>query len=132
MRFALEIIKQYDFSFQILRYVSGERGYNEKIKELLKQCGINKLVATFNSEEAKNEYKPLYEVASSKLARKTHIDIMNKVQINQYAAGLHKQGSTAVERYTAMGIKDRFKLMCVAFGCEDYKVNDNLEIVTNK
>ena len=34
-----------------------------------------------------NEYLPLYEAASTKLARKTHVDIMNKVQVNIYAAG---------------------------------------------
>ncbi len=41
--------------------------------------------------------------------------MMNKVQINMYAAGLHKEGSDAVERYTKLDIKDRFVLMCAAF-----------------
>ena len=40
MRFALEIIQKYNFNFPILRYVSGERGYNDKIKILLEHCGI--------------------------------------------------------------------------------------------
>lgn len=129
MRFALDIIKKYDFDFPILNYVSGERGYNEKIKELLKICNINKLVAVFNNELGKNEYIPIYQVASSKLARKTHVDIMNKVQINQYAAGLHKKGSSAVERYTAMSIKDHFSLLCIAFECEEYKVDSSLNFI---
>lgn len=118
MPFALNVIKKYDFNFPILRYVSGERGYNDKIKELLKYCKINRLVAVFNEEHGKNEYKPIYEISSSKLARKTHVDIMNKVQINQYAAGLHKIGSDAVNRYTAMSIKDKYTLMYLAFGCK--------------
>ena len=42
-----------------------------------------------------NVYRPLYEVASSKLARKTHVDMLNKVQINYYAAGLHREGAKA-------------------------------------
>lgn len=129
MSFSLEVIKKYDFTFPILNYVTGERGYNDKIKALLKHCGINRLVAVYNSVEEKNEYKPINELASSKLARKTHVDMMNKVQINQYAAGLHKKGSNAVERYTAMSIMDRFILMCAAFECEPYKVNDNLDVV---
>lgn len=42
--FALEIIKKYKFQFPILRYVSGERGYNEKIKKLLEYCKIDRMV----------------------------------------------------------------------------------------
>lgn len=126
--FALEIIKKYKFKFPILRYVSGERGYNDKIKMLLEHCGIDRLVAVFNETTNKNEYKPLYEMGSSKLARKTHVDLMNKVQIDKYAAGLHAKNSGAVDRYTNMGIKERFILMCVAFGCEEYKVNSELTV----
>lgn len=116
--FALEIIKKYKFQFPILRYVSGERGYNEKIKKLLEYCKIDRMVAVFNEATNKNEYKPLYEMASSKLARKTHVDLMNKVQIDKYVAGLHAKNSDAVDRYTNIGIKERFILMCAAFGCE--------------
>lgn len=126
--FALEIIKKYKFKFPILRYVSGERGYNDKIKMLLEHCGIDRLVAVFNETTNKNEYKPLYEMGSSKLARKTHVDLMNKVQIDKYAAGLHAKNSGAVDRYTNMGIKERFILMCAAFGCEEYKVNSELTV----
>lgn len=126
--FALEIIKKYKFKFPILRYVSGERGYNDKIKMLLEHCGIDRLVAVFNETTNKNEYKPLYEMGSSKLARKTHVDLMNKVQIDKYAAGLHAKNSGAVDRYTNMGVKERFVLMCAAFGCEEYKVDSELNI----
>lgn len=128
MRFSLDIIKKHKFIFPILRNITGERGYNDKIKELLKYCNINRLVAVFNNIEGKNEYKPICDIASSKLARKTHVDMMNKVQINQYAAGLHKSGSSAVKRYTSMNIKDRFILMCAAFGEEEYRVDSKLNI----
>ena len=63
-----------------------------------------------------NIYKPLCEVATSKLARKTHIDMLNKVQINYYAAGLHRVGSEAVFRYTNLELADRFALLKAAFG----------------
>ena len=36
------------------------------------------------------ERVPLYG-----LERKTHVDMLNKVQINYYAAGLHREGSKA-------------------------------------
>ena len=42
--------------------------------------------------------------------------MLNKVQINYYAAGLHRQGSEAVFRYTNMELKDRYELIQAAFG----------------
>ncbi len=42
--------------------------------------------AMFSAALETNEYKSIYEIASSKLARKTHVDLMNKVQIDKYAA----------------------------------------------
>ena len=61
-------------------------------------------------------------MASSKLARKTHVDMLNKVQINYYAAGLHREGSKAVFRYTSLELSDRFALLNAAFGEEEYRV----------
>ena len=63
------------------------------------------------------------------LARSTHVDMMNKVQINIYAAGLHRQGSGAVTHYTMLELADRFKLMNLAFNQEDYRVDKNLEVI---
>ena len=68
-------------------------------------------------------------MASSKLARKTHVDMMSKVQVDQYASGLHKVGSSAVKRYTMMELKDRFTLMNAAFGQKPYKVDEELNII---
>ena len=42
--------------------------------------------------------------------------MLNKVQINYYAAGLHCQGSDAVFRYTGLELKDRYTLLQAAFG----------------
>ena len=65
---------------------------------------------------------------SSIFCRKTHVDMMSKVQVNMYAAGLHRKGSDAVNRYTMLEIKDRFELMNAAFGQEDYRVDKNLNV----
>lgn len=92
-------------------------------------CKIERLVAQYNEQTKTNEYVPLYKVGSSKLARKTHVDMMNKVQINQYAAGLHKTGSAAVNRYTFLELKDRFALMNAAFEQETYTVNSKFDII---
>lgn len=129
LRFALEIIKKYDFKFSILTYVSGKSGYNAKIKRLLEFCGIDRKVRVYDDEKGDNVFLPLYEFGSSKLARSTHVDMMGKVQINLYASGLHRQGSTAVERYTMMELPDRFQLMCAAFGQPLYKVDRELNII---
>ncbi len=54
--------------------------------------------------------------------RVTHVDMLNKVQINYYAAGLHREGSKAVFRYTSLELADRFALLNAAFGEEGYRV----------
>lgn len=103
--------------------------YNRELRKLLKFCGLDRPVSKFNETKGENEYFPLYELASSRLARKTHVDIMNKVQVNAYVAGLHAEGSEAVFRYTNLELTDRFALMNVAFGQKAYHVNPDLTLV---
>jgi len=85
-------------------------------------------VAQFNEETKKNDYSFLSTKGPS-VVPNAHLDIMNKVQIDIYAPGLHKQGSSAVNRYTLLEIRDRFALMNAAFGQEPYQVNEKLEII---
>ena len=40
-----------------------------------------------------------------------------------------QKGSGAVDRYTGLGIKERFILMCAAFGCNQYEVDDDLSVM---
>ena len=129
VRYAFDIVKATGFNLPILNYAYGNNGYNKKVKELMKFCGFDRKVKTYNETLRTNEYLPLYDAASTKLARKTHVDIMNKVQVNIYAAGLHRQGSGAVHRYTMMELADRFALMNVAFEQEDFRVDEQLEII---
>ena len=113
---AMEIINRTGLRLMEKNLHYGKQRYNKALRDLLKFCDITRQVSLFNPESGNNEYRPLYEVASSKLARKTHIDMLNKVQINYYAAGLHRAGSDAVFRYTNLELKDRYELMRVAFG----------------
>lgn len=129
VRIAYDIVMKtkLDFNQQKSNYTIAV--YNRELRKLLKFCGLDRLVSKFNETKGENEYFPLYELASSRLARKTHVDIMNKVQINAYVAGLHAEGSDAVFRYTNLELTDRFALMNVAFGQKAYHVNPDLTLV---
>lgn len=112
---AMEIIKRTGLQFIDKNLNYSKQCYNKALKELLQRCGITRKVGMFCQETGDNIYKPIYEVATSKLARKTHIDMLNKVQINYYAAGLHRNGSEAVFRYTNLELRDRYELIKAAF-----------------
>ena len=113
---ALEIIRRTRLAFIGHNPKYEREVYNKKLRNLLEYCGIDRPVCLYDHVLADNIYRPLYEVASSKLARKTHVDMLTKVQINYYAAGLHQPGSDAVFRYTNLELKDRYKLLQAAFG----------------
>ena len=129
VRFALDIIRRTGFCLPQLKNVYGESGYNTKIKRLLTVCKIDRKVPVYNEADKRNEYMSISSLGSSKLARKTHVDLMNKVQIDMYAAGLHKVGSGAVKRYTSLEIKDRFAIINLAFDQPPYYVDADLNIV---
>ncbi len=129
MRTALEILKKYDFHFLLLRNLWGKDGYNSQIKKLLESCGIERKCPIRDTETGKTKYKPVHELASTKLARKTFVNLMASCQVDLYAAGLHKRGSDAVERYAHIDLKERFRLMCFAFDEKEYEVDDNLTII---
>lgn len=113
---ALEIIQRTGLKFVGPNLKYEKQRYNKALRRLLEVCGITRPVSMYCPETRDNVYRPLFEVATSKLARKTHIDMLNKVQINYYAAGLHRAGSDAVFRYTNLELKDRYELLRAAFG----------------
>lgn len=119
---AWEIVQRTRFGFNGHNPNYEKQVYNKALRRLLEFCGIDRPVCLYDPEVGDNVYRPLYEVASSKLARKTHVDMLNKVQINYYAAGLHREGSKAVFRYTSLELADRFALLNAAFGEEGYRV----------
>ena len=129
MRTALKILKKYDFKFSLLRNLWGKDGYNSQIKKLLESCGIERKCPIRDTEAGRTKYVPVWEIASTKLARKTFVNMMASCQVDLYAAGLHKRGSDAVERYAHIDLKERFRLMCFAFDEEEYEVDDDLAII---
>ena len=113
---ALEIVQRTQLAFNGRNPKYEKQVYNRSLRHLLAYCGIDRQVCIFDHVLGDNVYRPLYEVASSKLARKTHVDMLTKVQINYYVAGLHREGSEAVFRYTSLELKDRYALLIAAFG----------------
>lgn len=122
---ALEIVQRTRLAFNGHNPKYEKQVYNKNLRRLLEFCGIDRRVCLYDSERGDNIYKPLYEVASSKLARKTHVDMLTKVQINYYAAGLHHEGSGAVFRYTSLELKDRYTLLLTAFGEADCRATEH-------
>lgn len=114
---AMEIVNRTQLQLMGRNLHYGKQRYNMALRKLLSYCGITRKVSIFCQEIGDNIYKPLCEVASSKLARKTHIDMLSKVQINYYIAGLHRAGSDSVFRYTNLELRDRYELYKIAFGC---------------
>lgn len=131
IRPALDIVMRTRLKLMDHKPHYGKQRYNKALRELLRICGINRTICLYDSKPDDNVYKPLYEVASSKLARKTHVDMLNKVQINYYAAGLHREGSNAVFRYTRLELADRFALLNAAFGEQDYRVDKELRVIVD-
>ena len=71
--------------------------------------------AYFDKDSFDNIYNALYTMGSSKLCRKTHLDMLTKVQVNMYVSGHHKEGSSAVKHNSSLILKDRFIFMCAAY-----------------
>ena len=115
IRAALEIAQRTQFSFNGPNPDYERQVYNKQLRRLLRYCGIDRRVCIYDHQKHDNVYLPICDIASSKLARKTHVDMLNKVQINYYAAGLHRTGSDAVFRYTSLELADRYALLKAAF-----------------
>ena len=75
--------------------------YNRQLKRMFKAAGLNRLVATYNTEN-QQVMKPLYEVAISKLARSCFIDGLVGKGVTDNIIGTmsgHISGSKAFHRY---------------------------------
>lgn len=85
----------------LLPFISSQK-YNEAIKEIFKLCGINRMVIKLNPISGEEESKPLYEVASSHMARRCFVgNLYNKVADPNLIGSMsgHVEGSKAFKRY---------------------------------
>lgn len=101
---AKEILERYkgkDGDGRILPFISSQK-YNVAIKKIFKECGITRIVTILNPTTGEEEQRPINEIASSHLARRTFVgNLYKKVKDPNLVGALsgHKEGSRAFARY---------------------------------
>ena len=100
---ALKLIAKYqDYSRDSLFPFNTEQDYNRKIKVAFQRAGLDRVVTVLDQQTRQEVQKPLYEIASSHMARRTFIgNIYKKVKDPNLVGALsgHKEGSKAFARY---------------------------------
>lgn len=99
----LDKYRDYDGE-KLLPFIS-EQKYNDAIKRAFKLSGIDRIVTILDPLTNEEVKKPLYEIASSHMARRTFIgNIYKKVKDPNLVGALsgHKEGSKAFARYRAI------------------------------
>lgn len=100
---AIQILERYkDIPGRKLLPCISDQKYNDAIKELFTVAGLTRMVTILNSTTRQEEKRPLNEVASSHLARRTFIgNLYKRVKDPNLIGKLsgHVEGSTAFARY---------------------------------
>lgn len=97
----VEKYKGVDNAGRLFPYIS-QQHYNESIKEVLKVCGVTRLVTILDSLTGKPVQKPINEVASSHMARRCFVgNLYKKVKDPNLIGSMsgHAEGSKAFARY---------------------------------
>lgn len=114
---AMKLIAKYqDYSRDTLFPFNTEQDYNRKIKEAFRRAGLDRTVTVLDQQTRQEVQRPLYEVASSHMARRTFIgNIYKKVKDPNLVGALsgHKEGSKAFARYRT--IDDDMKKELIGF-----------------
>lgn len=103
-RRAMALVEKYkgvDKKGRLFPFISPQK-YNEAIKKILTICGIDRVVTILNPTTGQEEQRPLNEIASSHMARRTFIgNLYKKVQDPNLIGSLsgHAEGSRAFARY---------------------------------
>ena len=100
---AMEIYNRYkDIEGDRLLPFPSQPQYNRAIKAVFEVAGINRLVTVLNPTTKEEEKRPIYEVASSHMARRTFVGNLYKQVKDPNLVGKlsgHKEGSQAFARY---------------------------------
>lgn len=101
---ALQLIAKYegvDKDGRLFPFIAPQN-YNECIKKIFEACKINRNVIVKNPTTGRNEIRPINEVASSHMARRTFVGATYKVVKDPNLIGAmsgHAPGSKAFARY---------------------------------
>lgn len=100
---AIAILEKYttEDREKLFPFISVQK-YNDAIKEVFKACGINRIVVLLDQQTGEEVQKPIYEVASSHMARRTFIgNLYKQVKDQNLISSLsgHREGSRAFARY---------------------------------
>ena len=101
---ANELVEKYkgkDCKGRLFPFISQQR-YNDAIKDIFRICGITRKVTIINPSTGKEEKRPINEIASSHMARRTFIGNLYKQVKDPNLVGAlsgHKEGSKAFTRY---------------------------------
>ena len=90
--------------------------YEKDLKEIFKIAGLSRMVTIYNAQTGQEEQKPLHDLASTHLARRTFIgNLYKKVKDPNIIASMsgHMDGSKAFRRYRA--IDDDIKSEAIKF-----------------
>lgn len=100
--FALvEKYKGVDKKGRLFPFISTQK-YNDAIKSIFTACGITRVVTVLNPKTGEEERRPINEIASSHMARRTFVgNLYKKVKDPSLVGALsgHKEGSKAFARY---------------------------------
>lgn len=112
---ALEILSKYDtYSGKGLFPFIAEQNYNEAIKKMLRLAGIDRIVTVLNPLTREDEQHPLWEVATSHMARRTFVGNLYQKAQDPNAIGSmsgHVNGSRAFSRYRKIEQKIKIDLI---------------------
>ena len=112
---AREILKRYnDYPRPELFPLMAEQQYNKAIKRIFLAAGLKRKVTVLNPLTREAEQRPIWEVASSHLARRAFVGNLYKQVKDPNLVGAlsgHKEGSRAFARYRAIDDEMRNELV---------------------
>ena len=97
----MEKYKGVDSKGYLFPFIAAQN-YNDSIKEIFRLCGITRAVTVINTITGKEEQRPINEVASSHMARRTFVgNLYKKVKDPSLISSMsgHAEGSKAFNRY---------------------------------
>lgn len=113
---AILLIDKYrdkDKKGRIFPFISSQK-YNDNIKDFFKICGITRLVTVVDPISGDEVKRPINEIASSHMARRTFVgNLYKKVKDPNLVGSLsgHKEGSKAFVRYREIGDEIKTELV---------------------